>query len=87
MTPSNRPLLTLYSRMGCHLCEDMHETLLAFRNELHFDVSVVEIDAVPELRARYNTKVPVLALGEQEICHYHLDKVALADALGIELKD
>ena len=76
-------LLTLYSRVGCHLCEDMLETLQAFREELSFTVQVVDIDADPVLRERYDTLVPVLVQGDTEICHYFLDKVALNRALGI----
>ena len=74
--------LTLYSRAGCHLCEDMLDTLHAFSKDLEFSVDVVDIDQEPALRRRYDTRVPVLALGEQEICHYFLDSVALCKALG-----
>ena len=74
--------LTLYSRVGCHLCEDMLDTLQAFSKDLEFSVDVVDIDQEPSLRLRYDTRVPVLAVGEQEICHYFLDKVALCKALG-----
>lgn len=74
--------LTLYSRVDCHLCEDMLDTLQAFSKDLEFSVDVVDIDQEPSLRLRYDTRVPVLAVGEQEICHYFLDKVALCKALG-----
>ncbi len=74
--------LTLYNRVGCHLCEDMLEVLQVFSDELEFTVVSVDIDQDAVLRKRYNTLVPVLALGEQEICHYFLDKVALCKALG-----
>jgi glutaredoxin len=74
--------LTLYSRAGCHLCEDMFDTLQEFSKDLEFSVEVVDIDQEAELRLHYDTRVPVLALGEREICHYFLDKVALCKALG-----
>jgi len=60
----------------------MLEILHAFSSDLEFSVDVVDIDQKPELVQRYNTRVPVLALGEREICHYFLDKVALCKALG-----
>ena len=74
-------VLTLYTRAGCCLCEDMLETLAAFQRELGFSVDAVDIDQDSALRRRYTEKVPVLALGEREICHYFLDKVALCAAL------
>ncbi|MFC4425730.1 glutaredoxin family protein [Deinococcus navajonensis] len=55
------PDLTLYSRVGCHLCEqaEAHLRSLAFR------FSVVDVDAEPALRARYGNDVPVLAQGDR----------------------
>ena len=82
-TPASPAELTLYSRSGCHLCEDMLEILQGFSEELSFTVRVVDIDSDQTLRERFNTLVPVLALGENEICHYFLDKVALCRALEI----
>lgn len=71
--------LTLYGRYGCHLCEDMRLHLEELRGELAFDLELVDVDADPALAARYGTLVPVLADGDQEICHYFLDLVALRD--------
>lgn len=51
------PTLTLYTRAGCHLCELAAGNLAA----LEFDVNPVDIDADPDLRARWSDHVPVLA--------------------------
>lgn len=75
------PRLTVYSREGCHLCEDMLAVLAVFREPMGFDVSVVDIDRDPALVEKYNALVPVLALGEREICHHFFDKLALEQAL------
>ena len=77
-------LLTLYERSGCHLCDDMVSTLSEWQTELGFEVERVDIDASPHLVARYDTRVPVLAYGSIEICHYFLDLAALRRALGHE---
>ena len=74
--------LVLYGRVGCHLCEDMALALEEFRQALQFDVTVVDVGEDPALRERYGTLVPVLALGEREICHYFLDLEALKAVLG-----
>jgi thiol-disulfide isomerase/thioredoxin len=74
--------LTLYSRSYCHLCEDMLAALRAFmaREGRVFEVAVIDVDADPQLVARYDELVPVLAgvPGDTEICHYFLDEAALA---------
>jgi thioredoxin reductase (NADPH) len=37
----------------------------------------VDVDRDPALDARWGTSVPVLLAGEQELCHYRLDRAAL----------
>lgn len=77
--------LTLYSREGCHLCVQMRAQLdaLLATPDLPGDISVhtVDIDADPQLRARFNAKVPVLALDEDIICCHFLDESELRQAL------
>ncbi len=73
--------LTLYHRSGCHLCSDMRSELLEFQSELDFRLHEIDIDLDRDLRTRFGFLIPVLCLGEQEICHYHLDPTALRAAL------
>lgn len=73
--------LSLYGRPGCHLCADMRAALEEFRDELGFSLREVDIDADPDLVARFGTLIPVLVMGGREICHYHLDPTALRRAL------
>ena len=75
------PRLTLYARDGCHLCEDMAASLAELFEPGSFGVERVDIDADPGLRARYDTEVPVLALGERELCRHFLDPVAVREGL------
>lgn len=75
------PELTLYHRPGCHLCDDMRDALLEFLPEHAFQLREIDIDACPDLRARYGALIPVLCLGEREICHFQLNPAALAEAL------
>lgn len=73
--------LTFYYRSGCHLCDDMWQQLQEFRKERAFELDPVDVDGSPQLQARYGTLVPVLARGDQELCHYYLDPVALDNCL------
>jgi len=66
--------LTVYVRRGCHLCADMTQALLPLRTELGFDFAEVDIDTDPDLRQRYDTRVPVLVAGDTEICYYFLEE-------------
>ncbi len=73
MSVSNASL-TLYTRQGCHLCEDMQQAVVALQAQYGFSLNIVDIDADTYLHIRYNERVPVLAAGEQELCHYHFSQ-------------
>ena len=82
MPPSR--LLTVYERPGCHLCEDMVSALSEWQSELGFEIERVDVDASPELTARYGARVPVLVRGSFEVCHFFLDLDALRRTLATE---
>lgn len=73
--------LTLFSRYGCHLCEDMLLSLNDYARDFAFHVKVVDIDDDPQLRALYNEAVPVLQVNNREVCRHFLDLNALREAL------
>ena len=68
--------LTLYTRAGCPLCEEMAETVRARIGAQR--LIEVDVDADPELKARYGWDVPLLFDGDVEICRHELDAVAFA---------
>lgn len=72
------PAFTLYGRKWCHLCDDMLAALEAMRPAWDFSVTVIDVDSDPVLEAKYDEIVPVLALGERELCRYRFDAEAVA---------
>ncbi len=75
--------LILYTRRGCHLCDEMRDLLRDFADDYTYVIDAVDIDGDPALRERFNEWVPALYLGEKEICHHHLDLARLRAALGV----
>ena len=75
------PRLTVFVRRGCHLCTDMTQALERLRPELGFEYSEVDIDRDPDLLSRYDTRVPVLVVGDTEICYYFLEEQRLRACL------
>ena len=69
--------LTLYGRRYCHLCDDMQAALADLSADFSFTVDIVDVDAAEALEARYGSRVPVLAHGDTELCHYFLDRSAV----------
>jgi thiol-disulfide isomerase/thioredoxin len=77
--PQN-PVLTLYYREGCHLCEQMAASLYGLQGELGFSVQPVDIDDDPELLRKYDVDVPVVTLRNKELFHHFFDEAKLRAA-------
>jgi glutaredoxin len=69
----NRAVVTLYTRAGCHLCDDAKQVILAARSRADFDYEERDIDAAPELFRLYNEEVPVIAIDGRKAFKYRLD--------------
>jgi glutaredoxin len=54
----NSPAVILYTRQGCHLCDDA----LALLKRHGLAPREIDIDADPELRAKYDVCVPVVEI-------------------------
>jgi len=65
--------LTLYSRPGCHLCDEMKAQLAPIAARHRFAIREINIDTDRGLREKFNEEVPVLFLGEKKIAKYFLD--------------
>jgi len=67
--------LTIYSRPGCHLCDEMKA--LVTRVAPAVPVDVVDISTAPELEARYGLEIPVLLLDGRKIAKYRITEADL----------
>ena len=52
--------IVLYTRAGCHLCEDAWTQLETARARYGFTLSKVDVDTDADLAARYGQEVPVV---------------------------
>lgn len=77
-------VLTLYSRPGCHLCDEMKEITYPVARELGCSVTEVDISANPELEARYATEIPVLLVNGRKAFKYRLTGIELRKRLAAE---
>lgn len=83
MTAGALPTLTLYTRVGCCLCEDALEALGRVREAHPFELAIVDLDseAPPDKHARYDLEVPVVELEGRKIMKYRVDEARLARLL------
>ena len=73
--------IIIYTRDGCHLCEQMTASLFLFQKEIYFELIFVDIDDNPELIAKYNADVPVVMLGNTVLFRHFFDEDKLRQAL------
>ena len=67
------PQVVIYTRDGCHLCDEAKEKLLLLQQRVSFQIEFVDIDNDPELQARYNEEVPVIFVHGKKAFKYRLD--------------
>jgi thioredoxin reductase (NADPH) len=73
--------ITLYTRADCSLCDDTAAELRRLSGALNFSIVERDVDADPDLLARFNDVVPVVAAGERLIAQAPVDFTALRASL------
>lgn len=74
--------LVLYSRPGCHLCEQALEELLALHREgYRFELHEVDIESDDELLRRMLERIPVLELNGEVVSELVLDQTSVRSRL------
>ena len=58
--------VTLYSKPGCHLCEDVLTDLHVLQERYPHSLYVVDITADAELLQRYGERIPVVEIAGRE---------------------
>ena len=71
--------LTIYSRPGCHLCEEMKDVIARVTATLSTTVALEEIDisTEPALEARYGVEIPVLLVNGRKAAKYRIGESEL----------
>ena len=77
LPPLKAPLKTiearvvLYSRDGCHLCEEVRAQLQSLQNEHGFSLLETDIDHDTDLLEEYGDHVPVVTVNGVEALRHH----------------
>lgn len=73
MKTSSEIEVTLYTRKGCHLCDEAKAQMAPLLLEFGARLREVDIDADEMLRALYDVDVPVIFLGDRKVAKHRLD--------------
>lgn len=75
------PVIRLYSRKDCHLCDVAKGRIESAGRRVPFRLEIVDVDGDPELVARYNDRVPVVHVNGEEAFAYRVNERALVRKL------
>jgi len=69
--------LVLYSRPGCHLCDEMKEVVASLRAAHDFELEEVDISQDADLENRYGQEIPVLFVNDRKAFKYRVSAAEL----------
>jgi glutaredoxin len=69
--------IEVYSKPGCHLCDEAEDAIERVRQRYNFDVKVVNIETDPELLSAYGTEIPVVFINGNKAYKYRVDEADL----------
>jgi thiol-disulfide isomerase/thioredoxin len=75
--------LTLYSRPGCHLCDEMKIVVQRVSQSASepVTVEVVDIETDATLEARYGLEIPVLLMNGRKVAKFRVSEAELTRML------
>jgi glutaredoxin len=73
--------VTLYTRPGCHLCDDARAALHELRERMSFELREIDIETDDALHAAYLERIPVICLDGEHVSDYFLDEPTLTARL------
>jgi len=82
--PGGSPLVTsliIYSRPGCHLCDEMKALVREVGRSLPLEVTEVDISGDPDLEERYGLEIPVLMVNGRKAAKYRISEIELRRVL------
>jgi glutaredoxin len=65
--------VTLYTRPGCHLCDEAKSAIAPLLREFGAALREVNVDDDPVLKERYGWDVPVIFIGEKKAAKHRVD--------------
>ena len=73
--------VTLYTRPGCHLCDDARAQLEAIRQRAPFALEEINIEEDDALHRAYLERIPVVHLDGEHLFDHFVDESALTARL------
>lgn len=69
--------IDIYSRPGCHLCDEAKEVVERVRARFPFSLRVIDIETDPELQKSYGEQIPVVFINGNKAFKFRVDEAEL----------
>jgi glutaredoxin len=69
----------IYSRPGCHLCDEAKEVIERVRRRIPFDLRIINVEKDPQLEKDYGEKIPVVLIGGSPVFNYQVNEAEFED--------
>ena len=69
--------LTIYSKPGCHLCDEMKATVHRVALDPGIAIEEIDISTDPVLMDRYGLEIPVLMIDGKKVAKYRVSEAEL----------
>src|SRR5262245_49642740 len=79
--------VVMYTRQGCHLCEEAWEILRAEQQRHGYQLEAVDVDRSADLRALHGEQVPVVTVDGKVRFHGRVNRALLQRLLRAEGQD
>jgi len=73
--------LTIYSRPGCHLCDEMKTVVQRVAQSIPLQLEEIDISTSSELEERYGLEIPVLMVEGKKAAKYRVREEELRKIL------
>jgi len=64
--------LTIYSRPGCHLCDEMKDVVNRVKQSIPLQLEEVDISQSRDLEEKYGLEIPVLLVDGKKAAKYRI---------------
>jgi glutaredoxin len=71
---TNSVQVDIYSRPGCHLCDEAKEVIERVQRRVAFSLKIINIETNPDLEKQYGEQIPVVFVNGIKVFKYHVDE-------------
>ena len=69
--------IEIYSRPGCHLCDDARESIERVLSGRDVDIRMINVEDDPKLEEAYGMEIPVVFINGEKVFIYRVDEAVL----------